>query len=393
MATVTPHLSDTDTTRCKSLDQLESSFKRSVEEYSQTVPSDQTDVPEHVKRQHLFGNGREGTIVSHGLCAKENPALVTEYLPQFSDRILPFEMYPGWKESRQQDADRITRYECIISGLVADYPEYTSKDDRVEWYRDPEAPRLSDMEAAANIFKYVSEFPEASDTMHTNIGFPGQWMMPFFQEPAHPEDEPVSRPQYSLTSHTIATCPYFVFPEKHTTEITTHKDKVWGRPIPEGLLCAVDQSLREDLDSGIDTKAFTVKGKVNREQAGELFPHALELNRMLFRAVQRTGRSLLSGELSLEELANRRLPDAETSFPIPDTRGGVSLEVETEGTGRISIQHVWRFPPADTMHDKVGIPAESSSTEGASGSEAVPEIATSDAGVSKEFGDLNLDLA
>ncbi|WWD09006.1 hypothetical protein V865_007121 [Kwoniella europaea PYCC6329] len=228
------------------------------------------------------------------------------------------------------------------------------------------------METAANNFKYVSQFPEASDTMHANIGFPGQWMMPFSQEPAHPEDEPVSRTQYNLTSHTVAICPYFVSTEKHTTEVTTHKDKVWGRPIPEGLLCAVDKSLREDLDGGIDTKAFTVKGKVN---------------------IQRTGRSLLSGELSFEELANWKLPDAETPFTIPNTRGGVSLEVETEGAGRISFQHVWRFPPADTIHDKVGISAESSSAEGGSGSEAVPEIATSDAGVSKEFEDLSLNHA
>ncbi|OCF71207.1 hypothetical protein I204_08160 [Kwoniella mangroviensis CBS 8886] len=71
------------TIRCESLDQLESSFQQAVEAYGQTFTSDQPDVPEHVKKQHLFGNEREGTIVSHGLCAKKNPAL------------LPFEFYPG----------------------------------------------------------------------------------------------------------------------------------------------------------------------------------------------------------------------------------------------------------------------------------------------------------
>ncbi|KAK6905181.1 hypothetical protein I203_106001 [Kwoniella mangroviensis CBS 8507] len=240
------------------------------------------------------------------------------------------------------------------------------------------------MEAAANSFKYLSTFPEASDAMHADIGFPGRRLMPFFQEIAHPEDEYVSRIQYGLIAHNIVTCSYFVFPPQKTYYgITAYQGRVWGRPIPEGLVCAVDNSFREIFDSGIYTKAFTVQEKVISRHARELFPHALELNRMLFRSVQKTGRSLLSGEISLEELANRKLTDVKTPFPIPSTRGGVSFEVETEGAGTILIQHVWRLPSADKTQDEIAIVTESTSAEGGCGSEAVPETITSDAGISK----------
>ncbi|OCF59685.1 hypothetical protein L486_02357 [Kwoniella mangroviensis CBS 10435] len=218
------------------------------------------------------------------------------------------------------------------------------------------------MEAAANSFKYLSTFPEASDAMHADIGFPGRRLMPFFQEIAHPEDEYVSRIQYGLFAHNIVTCSYFVFPpKKHTTELPPTKAE-----------CG------DDL--------FRKASCVQWITVFERFSTAESIQKPLLsrkRSVQKTGRSLLSGEISLEELANRKLTDVKTPFPIPSTRGGVSFEVETEGAGTILNQHVWRLPSADKTQDEIAIVTESTSAEGGCGSEAVPETITSDAGISK----------
>ncbi|WVQ62608.1 uncharacterized protein L199_000755 [Kwoniella botswanensis] len=352
--TSTTLLTSPNATRTLTLSDLGPSLRSKYEAYKASREDEREVIPADELYEQICGEGRKELIQSHRLWANPHPPMDPTICT-----VIPSEDYDPYQFQHHYTSSlvREQNYQRVTEGTADQEIGHHMGDQSVLLEGDPNAKRLSEVEATEKLFQYFGTFPDASEETD-GIGFKERFVrmrkdvaqdIKFRQQ--HGVRTEVHPASFLLSEIDMVFTPHIILPENHSC-ISREKELIWFSKVSHHAIPYLNHFLKNSA---------TLSDYEISKRGSDITSFCDHVNKELLLAIQKTGRGISEEKFSLTtpmdevtDLETTRSSNVSPPFlrlepeePLPHTQKAHSFDIRSDrkDKARVRVNLYWRDLP------------------------------------------------